>query len=199
MKKTNGGRPIQLNENTNHLLNLNLSNTSETTMFDKESIGIITNLAAKQFGCYPGNVTQGTQVKKSEIESFIDDRLRYNMSMFEKVITSIIDHKLTGLGLIPTKNNITSELIQSESDEIVENLLRLPYIQTIAYSKDNSDIELFVVHTNQDPVKALEDIVNIVIELEDKLPEYFPRPWIFHTTEVDPSHLEEARIIFSRS
>lgn len=130
-----------------------------------------------------------------KITSIVNKTLSENMPMFEKIISSMIDHKLHNMGLASSSTPNSSNIHVAEENEIISIFSNLDFIKSISYSKFNSKIKLVVVHNESDNLKAFDLIEDVIIALEDKLPEYSIEPWILHESEVHDSFLSKTKIL----
>lgn len=142
--------------------------------------------------------TGSAEYDESKIKSIVNQTLGENMPVFEKVISSIIDHKLSNLGLVPTTTINPTDIHLKDEEEILTAFAKLDFIKNISYSKHNSVIKLVVTHTESDNLKAFEQIEDTIIDLENKLPAYSIEPWILHESEVQDSFVSKTKLIFSK-
>ncbi len=142
--------------------------------------------------------TETVRTGEAEIKSIVNKTLSENMPMFEKVISSMIDHKLSNLGLNPTLSINLTEITPNEENEIILALSPLAFIKNVSYSKHDSTIKLVVVHTGSDNLQAFESIEDTIIALEEKLPAYSIEPWILHESELQDSFLSQTKPLIQK-
>ncbi len=130
------------------------------------------------------------------IKSIVNKTLSENMPIFEKIISSMIDHKLNNLRSNPPSTINPTEIPVEFEDVIVASLSPLTFIKKISYSKYNSTIKLIVIHDESDNLKAFDMIEDAIIALEDKMPDYSIEPWILHESEVQDSFLSQTKQLY---
>ena len=131
------------------------------------------------------------------IKSIVDKRLEEDMSLFKNVISSMIDRKLSDMELSSVSNLSLNEISVDTETEIIKELSKMDFVKLIAYSKEDSKIRLIIIHSSSDRSKAFDKIAESVLNLDDRMPEFFIEPWILHESETQPSYLEDAKIILN--
>ena len=142
--------------------------------------------------------TEIVKTNEAEIKSVVNKTLSENMPMFEKMVSSMIDHKLSNLGFNPALSINLTEITSNEENEIILAFSPLAFIKNVSYSKHNSTIKLVVVHAGSDNLQAFESIEDTIIALEEKLPAYSIEPWILHESELQDSFLSQTKPLISK-
>ena len=129
------------------------------------------------------------------IKLVVDKRLEENMPIFQKMISFMIDTKLNENGFVSSGTKKSSELDQMEEERIVNSLNHLEYVTKIAYSKQDSEIRIIVIHSSNDKTDALRKIDESIRKLETGFPDHYIEPWILHESEVQPHTIKETKTI----
>ena len=130
------------------------------------------------------------------IKYMINKMSSENMSIFQKMISFMIDTKLNNLRSNPSSTIKPTEISVEFEDVIVDNLSSLTFIKKISYSKYDSTIKLIVIYDESDNLKAFDEIEDAIIALEDKIPDYSIEPWILHESEVQDSFLSQTKQLY---
>lgn len=138
-----------------------------------------------------------SDITEAIMKSIVDKRLKENMPLFENAIASMINHKLKSMELSPVSNLNLNEIPDDVKAEIIKELSKMDFVKTIAYSKEDSNIRLIIIHSSSDKSEAFDKIAESIFDLEDRIPEFFIEPWILHESETQSSYLEDTKLILN--
>lgn len=77
---------------------------------------------------------------------------------------------------------ITKDKIELE----IRRFGQLPdFLKFVDFNIDDKTIEIKFIHSSDDPVKALDDCIDICYFVQERIPEYYFEPMVFHLSEYE--------------
>ncbi|NIP62003.1 MAG: hypothetical protein GWN01_08985 [Nitrosopumilaceae archaeon] len=71
-------------------------------------------------------------------------------------------------------------------------------ITNVSYSPSKEGLTIKIIHNFEDTIDAIKETQKYISKLEEAFPGIYFEPWILHTSEVRPEHLEKSKTLIQR-
>ena len=125
-------------------------------------------------------------------------------SQMEELLSKLkryVDEKIAAMGQSASsgiQSPDTNSLPTHVTDMIVKHVSKISAVKKILYSKTASEIQLVVVYLDSDDPSIFDRIVDQILELEKRLPNYHISSWILQESETDRIEITKDTSIFTR-